>query len=380
MKKLFFFVAALALAMSSMAATHHLYIDNQTGWEATALYAWADGRPDVLGGWPGIQAAGTVEKDGVTYLDFQVDATAFPANFIFNNNGGGTQLGDLYLEAGDYYLVADATSLREAGTNPEPPIVESGTRTIYLDVNVWSSDNPIFAAWVWNTGDADAAGYHFTLVEGTIYKADIRDDATNIIFLRKDPAAEGATTGIWEGEWNRAQTGIPADQNLFTITAWEEPWGTWSTYGTGEVQEKDNYNLYVNNQTGWAAFHLYAWGDSEVFGTWPGMVATETVVKDGVTYLVYPFTAAKGSAVATYHLIFHNNIGEGVEGDMRQLFDITEARDYYLTVKSDAVLEENYTDVESVVAPQNEAKKVIRNGQMMIVRDGRVFNILGAEL
>ena len=86
MKKLFSFVAALALAMSSMAATHHLYIDNQTGWEATALYAWADGRPDVLGGWPGIQAAGTVEKDGVTYLDFQVDATAFPANFIFNNN------------------------------------------------------------------------------------------------------------------------------------------------------------------------------------------------------------------------------------------------------------------------------------------------------
>ena len=46
MKKLFFFVAALALAMSSMAATHHLYIDNQTGWEATALYAWADGKPD----------------------------------------------------------------------------------------------------------------------------------------------------------------------------------------------------------------------------------------------------------------------------------------------------------------------------------------------
>ena len=65
---------------------------------------------------------------------------------------------------------------------------------------------------------------------------------------------------------------------------------------------------------------------------------------------------------------------------MRQLFDITEARDYYVTVKSDAVLEENYTDVESVVAPQSEAKKVIRNGQLMIVRDGRVFNILGAEL
>jgi hypothetical protein len=110
------------------------------------------------------------------------------------------------------------------------------------------------------------------------------------------------------------------------------------------------------------------------------MVATETIVKDGVTYLVYPFTAAKGSTVATYHLIFHNNIGEGVEGDMRQLFDITEARDYYLTVNADGVIEDHKTPVETIIAPQSEAKKVIRNGQLMIVRDGRVFNILGAEL
>lgn len=268
MKKFTFLLAILfALLTNLSATTHHLYIENQTGWEQTALYAWADGRSDILGGWPGIQAAGTVEKDGVSYLDFQVDATVFPANFIFNNNGAGSQLGDYYIEvAGDYYLLATATGIVAAGTTPEP-----------------------------------------------------------------------------------------------------EP-------------ELDNYNLYVDNQTGWAAFYLYAWGDKEVFGGWPGMVATETTEKDGITYSVYPFTATKGSTVVTYHLIFHNNIGEGVEGDMRQLFDITEARDYYLTVKADGITENYMTAVESVIAPQGNAKKIISNGQLLIVRDGNTYNVLGAKL
>ena len=56
--------------------------------------------------------------------------------------------------------------------------VSAGTRTIYLDATVWSSDGPVFAVHVWNTGDADAADYTLTLVEGNIYKAEIRDDAT----------------------------------------------------------------------------------------------------------------------------------------------------------------------------------------------------------
>lgn len=363
-------------------------------------------------------------------------------------------------------------------------VMNVSARTIYLDANIWAVDNPKFSAWAW-AGEAEGAAYEFTLVEGTVFQAEIPDAATGIIFLRNDPAKFDITKP-WDAEWNRAQTTIPADMNMFRVSSWDEPWGTWMNYGTtvefethhlyvnnqtgwdvfdiyaygnseafggwpgattaptevmngvtynvyefqvekgglvnlnliihnnvGEGVEGDqrlyftiseardyylevtatavteqgapdktysNYHLYVNNQTGWVAFHLYAWGDSEVFGTWPGMVATETIVKDGVTYLVYPFTAAKGSTVATYHLIFHNNIGEGVEGDMRQLFDITEARDYYVTVNADGVIEDRKTPVETIIAPQSEAKKVIRTGQLMIVRDGRVFNILGAEL
>ena len=287
MKKLFFFVAALALAMSSMAATHHLYIDNQTGWEATALYAWADGRPDVLGGWPGIQAAGTVEKDGVTYLDFQVDATAFPAYFIFNNNGGDNQLGDLYLEAGDYYLVATDV-LAEEGAVPEPV----GTRTIYLDANMWDTDDAIFAIHVWKN-ESDATDYNLTHIEGSIYEVEIRDDAPYAIFLRKDPNNVNVNN-VWVGEWNRSETTIPNDKDQYRITAWKvdenctpnetttcPSAGEWSVYGvTPNPEPVADVIVKVKKPAGWAGLSIWAWDSKDAtwmaqFTAWPGVACTE---------------------------------------------------------------------------------------------------------
>lgn len=253
-----------------------------------------------------------------------------------------------------------------------------GTRTIYLDANIWATaDNPVFAAWVWNTGDADAQGYHFTLVEGTIYKAEIRNDATQAIFVRKDPNAEGSTTGIWEGEWNRAQTGIPADKNMFRVTTWEEPWGVWMTYG--ETVEYATYNLYVNNQTGWDVFDIYAYGNLEAFGGWPGATTAPTEVKDGVTYSVYEFQVEK--AAPNLNLIIHNNVGEGIEGDKRLYFTINEARDYYLTV-TDAAVTEGAVEaaVDQVTVDKKSAVKFMQNGQLLITRGGEQYTLLGVKL
>lgn len=252
-----------------------------------------------------------------------------------------------------------------------------GTRTIYLDANIWATANPVFAAWVWNTGDADAQGYHFTLVEGTIYKAEIRDDATQAIFVRKDPNAEGSTTGVWEGEWNRAQTAIPADKNMFRMTTWEDPWGVWMTYG--ESVEYATQKLYVNNQTGWDVFDIYAYGNLEAFGGWPGATTAPTEVKNGVTYSVYEFQVEK--AAPNLNLIIHNNVGEGVDGDKRLFFTITEARDYYLNVTNESVTEvaDTTTNVLSVQLNQSFVK-FIQNGQIFIHRDGKTYNIMGVEV
>ena len=144
--------------------------------------------------------------------------------------------------------------------------VSAGTRTIYLDATWWSSDSPVFAVHVWNTGEADAADYTLTLVEGNVYKAEIRDDATQAIFLRKNPAGIDPSN-VWAGEWNRAQTGIPADQNLFTITSWEDPWGIWSVYGvTPEPEPVGTRTIYLDANmwnTDGAIFAVHVWNASD---------------------------------------------------------------------------------------------------------------------
>ena len=96
MKKIFFLLSAVVVSLSTLAGTFNIHINNQTGWDATALYAWADGRPDVLGGWPGVQHSTTKQVGGVNYLVYTIDESVLPANFIFNNNGGDKQLSDIY--------------------------------------------------------------------------------------------------------------------------------------------------------------------------------------------------------------------------------------------------------------------------------------------
>lgn len=111
--------------------TYHIYINNQTGWSQTALYAWENGRNDIVGAWPGIRPVGTVMHNGVAYLDFPVDASVFPANFIFNNNAGGKQLRDVYLtDIGNYYFTATSNAITQdyfTTAVEQPPTANSGT-------------------------------------------------------------------------------------------------------------------------------------------------------------------------------------------------------------------------------------------------------------
>ena len=69
-----------------------VYVQDETGWEAIALYVW--GTSEIFGSWPGAAPAGTEEIGGVTYKYFEVPASAFgnTANFILNNNNNGVQL------------------------------------------------------------------------------------------------------------------------------------------------------------------------------------------------------------------------------------------------------------------------------------------------
>lgn len=100
------------------------------------------------------------------------------------------------------------------------------------------------------------------------------------------------------------------------------------------------YRIYVDNATTWDAIGLYAWGDSEIFGTWPGQAPIDEIVADGVTYTVFGLDADGGS----FNLIFNN------WNNNKQLpdFNITANRDYWLHIDDEKVTELQMVSVAEV--------------------------------
>ena len=76
--------------------------------------------------------------------------------------------------------------------------------------------------------------------------------------------------------------------------------------GAAAIEEPvSEFKIYIEDNTGWANFYVYAWGDKEVFGGWPGVSPDATETVDGVTYKVITI---EGHG-ETENLIFNNNDG-----------------------------------------------------------------------
>ncbi len=99
--------------------------------------------------------------------------------------------------------------------------------------------------------------------------------------------------------------------------------------------------IFVNDLTGWDALGLYAWGDGELFGAWPGEASVGDSIVNGVNYKVFLLDANSGN----YHLIF-NNWNNGVQ---LPDYDIVADRDYYFTITADNVSEVQATIIENVL-------------------------------
>ena len=84
--------------------------------------------------------------------------------------------------------------------------------------------------------------------------------------------------------------------------------------------------IYVDDQTGWSSLYLYAWGEKEYFGGWPGAAPSGTETIDGVTYKYWDHTGEGEDE----NLIFNNGNGTQL-GD----FNIKLYGDIYLTITPD---------------------------------------------
>ena len=100
----------------------------------------------------------------------------------------------------------------------------------------------------------------------------------------------------------------------------------------GEIVH-DGYVIYVVDNSGYEELAMYAWGDAEAFGGWPGITPTGKVEIDGVSYKYFDTGAANEGL--NLNLIFNNNGG----GSQLPDFNVTLNQDFYLELTPDAVTE-----------------------------------------
>jgi hypothetical protein len=123
--------------------------------------------------------------------------------------------------------------------------------------------------------------------------------------------------------------GIGTRTNL-TVRRWKAYFDT--PQDPSEI-EHDGYVVYVVDNSGYDDLAMYAWGDAEAFGGWPGMNISGTVDVNGTTFKYFDTGAANEGL--NLNLIFNNN------GNGKQLADynVTLNQDYYLELTPDGVKE-----------------------------------------
>ena len=289
-----------------------IYVDDQTGWDALALYAWGDA--EVFGGWPGASVKGTWKHEGVTwkYFDFGEANTGLVEHLIFNNAGQGTQLADFDFTINrNVYVKITPEGVEEISTDePVPPTTDGFA--VYIDdqtgwdaisLYMWGDVNNLNGDWpgmqVSGTWDYQGVTWkYFEMGEANTGLAE------KLIFNNN-----GQGTQLNDFDFT-------IDRNVFLRVTPEgvEELDIPFPSGGGSKIPHDGYVLYVLNESSQTDLALYAWGDAEAFGSWPGMAPTGTETIKGVEYIY--FDLGEANTGLDLHLIPNNNNG-GVqwEGD-----------------------------------------------------------------
>lgn len=291
-----------------------IYVVDNSGYDDLAMYAWGDA--EAFGGWPGMTVTGTTMKDGVVFKYFDTGEAnhGLNLNLIFNNNGGGEQMADYNVTLDqDYYLELTPGGVVEYV--PSSSVTHDGYAIFVADQNsgwdalylyMWGDVNDLNGAWpgMQPTGTQT--------INGVTYK-----------YFDLGAANEGLTEHVILNNGDGTQIDdvvvFACDRDVYI--ALENGKATEidpNTYvpGTGgsDPETPDEpavdpdatyYYLYVEDNTGWDNLYIYAWGDKEIFGGWPGKQCDRITKIAGVTYKVWT-VAGNGESE---NLIFNDNAG-----------------------------------------------------------------------
>ncbi len=256
-----------------------VYVDDQTGWDVLTLYMWGDIN-NLNGDWPGMQVTGTWNHDGITwkYFDFGEENTGLNENLIFNNGGAGAQLKDFNFTIDrNIYLRITADGVEEI--SPEPSVKHDGFAVFVYDETGWDA----LTLYMWgdvNNLNGDWPGMEVTgeqTINGVTYKYfDMGEGNTglseNLIFSNAGSSqlSDFAYTIDHDVYLHVTTSGVTEiDPSTF------QPGG-----GGGDTPDPEpvveKVFIAVKNSVGYAAPHLYVYGDSEACGGWPGAAPVKT--------------------------------------------------------------------------------------------------------
>lgn len=315
-----------------------VFVYNSTGWETPYLYMWGDA--ELFGGWPGRKPTGTQVINNVVYLyyDFGIGATGLNENLIFNDNGA-PQLPDFNFTINrDLYVEITAAGVTEidpetftpSGTVPDEEEMEARDPipgeevAIYVDNHTsWS---PLYL-YTWKNNGEDLLGAWpgkksdgYKEINGLSYKVFIVpiDNDTNYFIFNNGTGGDGYQSASYPFVLDKDYYLMLTTNSLIDLNT-----GSGGNEEGGNNPSLPQYHLYIEDNTGWSQFYVYAYanGADSLFGGWPGAQGTETTTIDGITYYVFTFDAdGKNHA-----LIFNNNAGTQYDA-----LSITANQDYYI--------------------------------------------------
>ena len=327
--------------------TIRVYVDNQAGWEAVALYQWGT-ENNLGGGWPGAQPTGTEVISEVEYIYFEYkveDVDGKSQNLIFNNNGGGIQTADIPVtfssDVVDHFFRIFNEKDWEAIDNPIKPVQKlpehEGTIRVYADNQAgweavalyqWGTENNLGGGWPGQqpTGTEVISEVEYIYFE---YKVeDVDGKSQNLIFNNNGGGIQTADIPVTfssdvvdhffrifnEKDWEAIDNPIKPVQKL--------------------PEHEGTIRVYADNQAGWEAVALYQWGtENNLGGGWPGAqpTGTEIIADVEYTYFEYAIADVEGK---TQNLIFNNNGGGTQTADMPVTFS-AEVLDHFFVIFND---------------------------------------------
>lgn len=312
-----------------------IYVDDQTGWDALAMYAWGDS--EICGGWPGMVPTGTVDLNGTKWKYFDTGAAneGLTEHLIFNNNGGGVQLKDFDVVLDrDYYVIITADGVEE--TELGPTVVHDGYAIFVINNTGWDA----ITMYAWGTGLPELFGgwpgiaptgtQKINGVEYTYWDCGKANDGLQYNFIANN------NNGGKQIE-NNDVLGVTLDKDYYFLLTSDLKVEVVDPKNPPEVgpviptpdPETHPYTIYVKNTLDWPANYIYAWGDKEMFGAWPGKASDGTKEIDGATYQIFNYEGAG----ETLNLILNNGITD--DEAAKQQVDgpaVTGDKDYYFVV------------------------------------------------